>query len=68
MTKAIPSEASRLFYGALATPGMPEIRQFRLEQSKLDRLLELRAEIEALRFGRGREPLAFVRPERMFRP
>lgn len=52
MAKGIPSEASRLFYAALATPGAPEIRQFRLEQGKLDRLLELRAEIEALRLGR----------------
>lgn len=64
MAKAIPSDAARLLFGALAAPGLTQIRQFTLEQHKLDRLLELRAEIDSLRSGRGLEPVHDARRER----
>jgi hypothetical protein len=57
MAKAIPSDAARLLFDALAATGLTQVRQFTLEQRKLDRLLELRAEIDSLRSGRGLEPV-----------
>ena len=56
MAKALPSDATRIFLGALASPGLPQFRQFRIEQHKLDRLLALRAEINSLRSGTAEQP------------
>ena len=64
MAKAIPSDAVRLWLGALAATGLTQIREFTLEQHKLDRLLELRAEIDSLRSGRWLEPVHGMRRAR----
>ena len=64
MAKSIPSDATRLLFGALAVPGLAQVEQFNLEQHKLGRLLELRAEIDSLRSGRGLEPVYGMRRER----
>ena len=60
MVKTLPSDAARLFYGAIlapgtAAPGLSQTRHFWDEQQRLDRLLELRAVIESLRHGRELE-------------
>jgi len=55
MAKALPSDATRVFLGALASPGLPQFTHFRIEQHKLDRLLALRAEIDSLRSGRSEQ-------------
>jgi hypothetical protein len=57
MAKTLPSDATRVIHCVLAAPGMSAAyRQFRAGQLKLERLLELRAEIEALRSGRVSAP------------
>jgi hypothetical protein len=58
MGRSMTAEAGRLAFGELVTPGLS---QADLEQHKLDRLLELRAVIDALRVERADELLSDAR-------
>ena len=58
MGRSMTAEAGRLAFGELAASGVSPAG---LEQYKLDRLLELRAVIDALRVERGDELLTDVR-------
>jgi len=58
MGRSMTAEAGRLAFGDLAASGASPAD---LEQYKLDRLLELRAVIDALRLERGDELMTDVR-------